>query len=85
MVAGNMVVSALGQSASPRLAKYYAAKNSRAFRQLLVRLVGIAALLGGLAIIAALVAGSQILTLLYQPRVCSVYRFVCLADGCCWN
>ena len=68
MVAGNMVVSALGQSASPRLAKYYAAKNSRAFRQLLVRLVGIAALLGGLAVIAALVAGSQILTLLYQPE-----------------
>lgn len=68
MVAGNMVVSALGQSATPRLAKYYAAKNSRAFRQLLVRLVGIAALLGGLAVIAALVAGSQILTLLYRAE-----------------
>lgn len=68
MVAGNMVVSALGQSASPRLAKYYAANNVRAFRQLLVRLVGIAALLGGLAVIAALVAGRQILTLLYRPE-----------------
>ena len=68
MVVGNMVVSALGQSATPRLAKYYAAKNSRAFRQLLVRLVGIAALLGGLAVIAALVAGPQILTLLYRAE-----------------
>lgn len=68
MVAGNMVVSALGKSATPRLAKYYAAGNSTAFRQLLIKLVGIGAVLGGLAILVALVAGRQILTLFYQPE-----------------
>ncbi len=46
MVAGNMVVNALGQSACPRLAKYYAAGNSTAFRKLVLNLVGIGALPG---------------------------------------
>ncbi len=68
MVAGNMVVNALGQSASPRLAKYYAAGNRSAFRALLVKLVGIGAILGGAAILVALVAGREILTLLYRPE-----------------
>lgn len=68
MVAGNMVVNALGQSASPRLAKYYAAGNRSAFRSLLVKLVGIGAILGGAAILVALVAGREILTLLYRPE-----------------
>lgn len=68
MVAGNMVVNALGESASPRLAKYYAAGDSKAFKKLLIRLVGIAIVLGGLAIVIAKVGGSQVLTLLYQPE-----------------
>lgn len=68
MVAGNMVVNALGESATPKLAKYYAAGDSKAFRKLLIRLVVIAASLGGLAIIVAKVAGGQILTLVYQPE-----------------
>jgi O-antigen/teichoic acid export membrane protein len=68
MVAGNIVVDALGQSASPRLAKYYATGNSIAFRMLLLKLVGIGALLGGTGVLVALVAGRQILTLLYQPE-----------------
>lgn len=68
MVAGNMIVNALGESASPRLAKYYAAGDRRAFVQLLIRLVGIAAVLGGLAIVIAKFAGIQILTIVYQPE-----------------
>ncbi|WP_414586018.1 oligosaccharide flippase family protein [Scytonema sp. PCC 10023] len=68
MVAGNMVVFALGESASPRLAKHYAAGDSLAFRSLLFKLVGIAGVLGGGAVLIALVAGRQILTLLYQPE-----------------
>ncbi len=38
LVAGNIVVSALAQSASPRLAKYYAEGNSSAFRTLLLNM-----------------------------------------------
>ncbi|MBD2212390.1 oligosaccharide flippase family protein [Nostoc linckia FACHB-104] len=68
MVAGNMVVNALGQSASPRLAKYYVAGNQVAFRTLLLQLVGIAALMGGVGVVIVLLAGQEILTLLYRPE-----------------
>ncbi|MEM7714291.1 MAG: oligosaccharide flippase family protein [Cyanobacteria bacterium P01_A01_bin.68] len=68
MVAGNMVIFALGESASPRLAKYYAARNITAFRGLLLKLVGLAALIGGTAIVVAQVAGTELLTLLYRPE-----------------
>ena len=68
MVAGNMVVSALGQSASPRLAKYYAAGNSTAFRTLLFKLVGVGLMLGAGGVFVAVVAGKPILTLLYKPE-----------------
>ena len=68
MVAGNMVILALGESASPRLAKYYAAKNITAFRGLLLKLVGLAALIGGAAIVIAQLAGKEVLTLLYRPE-----------------
>ncbi|BAZ00602.1 polysaccharide biosynthesis protein [Tolypothrix tenuis PCC 7101] len=68
MVAGNMVVLALGQSASPRLAKYYAQENSQAFRTLLIKLVAVGAFLGGIAILVALLAGREILTLFYKPE-----------------
>lgn len=68
MVVGNIVVNALGQSAIPRLAKYYAAGNGLAFRKLLLKLVGIGVLLGAVAVLIAVVAGKEILTLLYQPE-----------------
>lgn len=67
-VASNTIVLALGQSASPRLAKYYAARNRLAFRTLLFKLAGIGALLGGAGVLVALLAGREILTLLYQPE-----------------
>ena len=68
MVAGNMVIFALGESASPRLAKYYSARNLPAFRGLLIKLVGLAALIGGVAIIVAQFAGRELLTILYRPE-----------------
>ena len=68
MVAGNIVVSALGQSASPRLAQYYTAGKSKDFQNLLVKTVLIGAVLGGIFILMAAIAGQQILTLLYRPE-----------------
>ena len=68
MVAGSMVVNALGQSATPRLAKYYAAGNSNAFGQLLLKLMGIGAALGIVAVSVAIVAGEQVLTLFYEAE-----------------
>jgi O-antigen/teichoic acid export membrane protein len=68
MVLGGMVVNALGESASPRLAKYYADGNHKAFGLLLLKVVGIGILLGGGGVLMALVAGKPILTLLYSAE-----------------
>jgi len=68
MVAGNMVVNALGQSASPRLAEYHAAGNSAAFRSLLLKLEGCIVLIGIVGILVSMVAGQRLLTLLYRPE-----------------
>jgi O-antigen/teichoic acid export membrane protein len=68
MVAGNIVVSALGQSASPRLAQYYAAGKSQDFQNLVVKTVLVGALLGGVSVFIAAIAGQQILTILYRPE-----------------
>ncbi|MFQ4142454.1 oligosaccharide flippase family protein [Chlorogloeopsis sp. ULAP02] len=68
MVVGSMVVNALGQSASPRLAKYYALGDGVAFCKLLFKLLRIAVLLGGGGVLLAVVGGKQILTFLYRPE-----------------
>jgi O-antigen/teichoic acid export membrane protein len=68
IVAGNTVAMALGEAASPRLAKYYAAGDGPAFRALLLKLVSLGALLGGAGILVAFVAGREILTLLYRSE-----------------
>ena len=68
IVAGNMVVSALGSAARPRLAKYYAEGNVSAYQKLLLQLVAIACLVGLSGILVAWVAGGQILTIVYQPE-----------------
>jgi O-antigen/teichoic acid export membrane protein len=79
MVAGNIVVGALGQSASPRLAKYYAAGKSKDFKNLLLKILLIGALLGGISILIAEIAGQQILTILYRPEYAEYeYLFVLL-------
>lgn len=63
--AGHTVVTALGRSTTPRLAKYYATRDGRSFKRLLLKLVGISALLGVAGVLTALVAGKPILALLY--------------------
>lgn len=68
LVAGTTIVSALGQSASPRLAKYYAQHDKKAFHALLGKLIGIGAGLGGLGVGIAWLAGREILTILYSPE-----------------
>ncbi|HET9590216.1 MAG TPA: hypothetical protein VFO91_15630 [Anaerolineales bacterium] len=75
------VVQALGRSASPRLAKYYAARNARSFRKLTLRLAGIGALLGGAGVLVALIAGRQILTLFYGPEYALPGLFALLMVG----
>ncbi|OUL27223.1 oligosaccharide flippase family protein [Nostoc sp. 106C] len=95
MVAEQMIVSALADSAVPRLAKYYANQNSAAFRMLLFKLGAVNALIGGAGVVVALVAGKEVLTLLYRPEYAQYtevftllmigaainYTFACLGYG----
>lgn len=67
MTAGTTFMGALGQSATPRLSRYWLTGQRREFRRLLGALVAIAVGLGvgGLAIAA--VAGGWTLRVLYRP------------------
>ena len=68
IVAGSTVVNALGQSAAPRLSKYYASGNKLKFKSLLYKLGGIGVVLGFSGFIASTLFGRQILTLLYKKE-----------------
>jgi O-antigen/teichoic acid export membrane protein len=68
IVAGRIVIKAVGSSAIPRLAKYYAAADVIAFRALLFKLLGISVLMGATVVLVALVAGKEVLTILYKPE-----------------
>lgn len=68
MMVGSTVVAALGQSASPRLAKYHAQGQYRAFDQLISKLVILGMTLGTSGIAVAVLGGRTILTWLYTPE-----------------
>ncbi len=68
MVAGTTVVDALGQSASPRLARLFAAGETGAFRALLGKLLGIALALGAVGLLLGATIGGPVLTLMYRPE-----------------
>jgi O-antigen/teichoic acid export membrane protein len=78
VAAGIVIVNALGQTSSPRLARHYADGDDMAFRGLLLRLLGISALAGGMGLLAATVAGEQILMLLFPPEYAQQDLFVWL-------
>lgn len=66
-VVGSIVVEALGQSAIPRLARFYT-QDQAAYKRLLFRLVGVGTILGAAGVLVASLFGSELLTLLYQPE-----------------
>ena len=68
MVAGTMLVNALGESTVARLARFYAAGDLVAFRQLIFKLTLVGAGLGSAAVLVAWLIGRPFLTLLYQPE-----------------
>jgi len=67
LVAGTMIIAALTQAASPRLAKYYA-ENIKAYKVLLLKLTIVGIGLGFTGIITSVFFGRQILTLLFTPE-----------------
>ncbi|HXE64422.1 MAG TPA: hypothetical protein VN519_12830 [Bryobacteraceae bacterium] len=84
MAAGSVAVGALGQCATPKLAKYFASGNMPAFRRLLWVLTGASAALGGAGFLAAAAFGRQILTLAYRPEYAArqdVFVWLMAASG----
>jgi len=87
MVAGTMVINALGQSATPRLAQCYAAGNLTAFRRLLLKMLVLGAVLGGAVVAVAVLAGRELLTVLYRPEYAEhagafIWLMVAAGIGC---
>ncbi len=68
IVAGSTVVGALGQSAAPRLAVYFAARNFQAFWSLSRRLMAIGVALGIGGFVLARLIGGRMLSILYAPE-----------------
>lgn len=68
MQAGGVVINSLAQSAIPRLSRYHTQSNRKAFLRLLGALLLIASVMGASGVIVALVAGRDILTLMYRPE-----------------
>lgn len=84
MMLGRLLIIALGQSASPRLARYYADGNGRAYRWLFVRLTAIGVALGAAGILIVSLAGRQLLTMLYSPiyaQYANVFTLTMIAAG----
>ena len=68
LAAGTTVVGALGQSATPRLARHYADGDYRAFSSLIRKLLCLGLAIGVGGILLIWLAGRPILLLLYQPE-----------------
>lgn len=68
MTAGNTVTNALGQSATPRLARYFAERSRARFLRLALQLVALALALGVAGVLVAAVAGAPILRILYRAE-----------------
>jgi O-antigen/teichoic acid export membrane protein len=68
LISSRLLSGSLGQSASPRLARYYSQGERGAFFDLLLRLSLVSTVIGVSGIVATLVAGRWILMLLYTPE-----------------
>jgi O-antigen/teichoic acid export membrane protein len=67
LTAGSTIVNALGQAATPRLARCFSEGDLRGFRRLIWRLCGLALVLGMAGVVVAMVVGRPVLRLFYGP------------------
>ncbi len=84
MVSARLVSGALGNSASPRLSRFFAEGNRAEFNKLLFRLVLFGFSAGAIGVLASLVAGRWILSLLYTPEYAeytTLFVWVMVATG----
>ncbi|WP_052345901.1 lipopolysaccharide biosynthesis protein [Paucisalibacillus sp. EB02] len=67
LLAGNRVVNALRQPAAPLLASLYEEGNLKGFNNLLLKLLGIGAIIGVLGLITTYIFGEFLLSIIYTP------------------
>jgi O-antigen/teichoic acid export membrane protein len=65
---GSTVVQALGQAATPRLARYFSERDLPRFRQMVLRLAGWVLALGAAGVLAAALFGKVVLRVVYRPE-----------------
>lgn len=68
LASGNVVINAVGQAAAPRMATAFAHRQNRKFSLLLTGLVAASLGLGGLGLLAAVLAGQRAMALIYRPE-----------------
>jgi O-antigen/teichoic acid export membrane protein len=68
MTVGSTVVNALGQAATPRLARHFSRRELEDFRRLTARLSGSVLALGAAGVVVAAVFGKLVLRLVYRPE-----------------
>jgi O-antigen/teichoic acid export membrane protein len=68
MIAAMMIMQALGESASPRLARRYDLGDLEGFRSLLLKLVGFGAVCGLLGIVTSALVGHTLLGVMYTDE-----------------
>jgi O-antigen/teichoic acid export membrane protein len=68
LTAMNLIVLALGQSVSVRLSRFFAEGNQRSFNLLMRKLIIFSIGFGAVGAFLALVAGREVLTLVYRPE-----------------
>ena len=67
-IAGITFITALGQSALPRLSRYYTENNRNLFQRLLVKMVGIGVILGTIGLASSILWGKVLLSTMYKPE-----------------
>jgi len=70
-VIGSTVVTAVGQSVSPRMAQIWTGQNKQAFRMFVARLTVAAGVLGILAVLVSALVGKPVVQLLYNAEYAS--------------
>jgi len=67
LAVGSTVANALGQSATPRLARYYSEGGLDEFRRLVLRLTAVVVLLGAAGVLVSALLGGFLLSFVYRP------------------
>lgn len=68
MIAGTVIITALNQSSSARLARYFSEGKTSAFKSLIMKLAIIAVTIGGCGLLLAFWAGKPLLSIIYKPE-----------------